>query len=76
MTPTDSNLSATSSLYLDREASAANAGRPVYRVCRIGTEVAVGRVKLGWDDRWRIEGAELDSWDLIADAVRMVMANA
>jgi len=70
------DLSATSSLYLNEAETSRNDGRPVYDVCRIGTRDLVGRVSLGADDLWRIVGAELDSWPLAADAVRMVMTQA
>lgn len=70
------DLDATSSLYLNDEATAANDHWPVYDVCRIGTEDVVGQVRLCPDDRWRIVGDDDQSWEMIVAAVRMVMANA
>lgn len=61
--------SATSSSYLNEAETAANEGRPVYDVCRIGTRELVGRVALGADDRWRITGHD-ESFEMVVDAIR------
>lgn len=70
------DLSATSTLRLNEDLMALNDGWPAYDVCRIGTTDVIGQVKLGPDDRWRVVGAELDSWELVVDAVRMIMSRA
>lgn len=64
--------SATSSMYLNQIEMAANDGRPVYDVCRIGTTELVGRIALGADDRWRIIGHD-ESWGMAVEAIRTLM---
>lgn len=69
-------MSATSSLYLDQDATQQNGGRSVYDVCRVGTTEIVGRITLGEDDRWYIDGDDVNSWGQAVDAIRVVMMGA